>query len=891
MQPAIGVKVGHYELLRQLGSGAMGDVYIAVDRSLGRNVAIKFLPARFTSDPERMTRFATEARAASSLNHPNIVTIHEFGDIDGTPYLVMEYVEGKTLRQILRESQLPSKRIFELAAQIAEGLAKAHAAGIVHRDLKPENLMVTADGLVKILDFGLAKLYYPDPAETKADKSEATTALNLASSLTTDGMIVGTVGYMSPEQASGRPVDYRSDQFAFGVILYEMVSGKRAFHRDTPVQTLSAIIAEDPEAVHPLDPSFPDAARLVLERCLAKAPEKRYMATSDLVLDLRNIRDHLSGTRPVITNPPKHRLRIRPIWRWAAVALVIVLLLFAVGPLHEAILGWLQLLPLPSEKRIAVLPFHCGGNTREDRLLCEGLLWYLPARLGQLERFQHSIWVVPAAEVQNSGAFSAQKARRALGANLVVDGTMQRVGNRFVLTSSLIDADRLRQVRATTFEIVVDKASLLEAAANAIVAMLDPEISADAQSALRSGETGVVEASTAYGQALSYTAYQQARTKLERYEQEQNLELAISLFNQALRRDPHYALAHAGIGEAYWRLSRFTRKADQVALAEEHCRRALDFDETLAEVWTTLGMIHAGTGRAEQAVQDLQKAINRDPRNTAAYRELANAYRKLGREAEAEATYRKAIALDPRSWIALSHFGGYLANRGRAAEAEQKYKDALNIVPDNARVWSSLGSAYYLQQKYSEAEDAWRRSLALHPTSTAASNLALHPFFQGQYHEAALRLKRAIMIDDRDYRVWRNLAAAYYWAPGERQRAPEAYRKAAALAEKERALDPNDARVLADLADCYAMLNEAARARAASAEAERLGGKQGDIALTAAGVYEQLGDRDLALKWVSAAFKLGVTREDIEKDPGLEKLRNDKRYVTMQESAAKAHKK
>jgi serine/threonine protein kinase/tetratricopeptide (TPR) repeat protein len=885
MQPAIGVRVRHYELLRQLGSGAMGDVYLARDHNLGRNVAIKFLPARFSSDPERMTRFANEARAASSLNHPNIITIHEFGNIEGTPFLVMEYVEGQTLRHVLEGSRLALRRTLDIATQIAEGLAKAHAAGIVHRDLKPENLMITPDGYVKILDFGLAKLYFPDPAETNANNPEATTALK---ALTMSGMIVGTVGYMSPEQASGRSVDLRSDQFVFGVILYEMATGRRAFHRATPVQTLSAIIAEEPEPIPAEDPSFPAAAHLFLERCLAKDPNNRYTSTSDLVLDLRNIREHLSESRPVRASPAKRFLQIRPIWRWVALALGTVLLLFTVMPLREAILGPLQLLPLPSEKRIAVLPFRYAGNNNDDRLLCEGLLSFLPARLGQLERFQRSIWVVPAAEVQNSGAVSAQKAHRALGATLVVDGTLQRVGNRFVLTSSLIDAGRLRQLRATTVEVVVDKASLLEAAVNAIVTMLDPELSPKAQSAFHAGGTGVVEASTAYGQALAYTTYQQARTKLERYEQEQNLEQAISLFNEALRKDPRYALAHAGIGEAYWRLSRFTRKADQVALAEEHCRRALELDETLAEVWTTLGMLHTGTGRAEQAVQDLQKAIDRDPRNTAAYREQANAYRRLGREGEAEATYRKAIALDPNSWIVRSHFGGYLANSGRAIEAEQQYKEALKIVPDNARLWSGIGSAYYIQQKYPEAEDAWRRSLELLPTSTAASNLALHPFFEGRYHEAALRLERAIKIDDRDYRVWRNLAAAYYWSPGERQRAAEAYRRAAALAEKERALDPNDARVLADLADCYAMLQEFPKARAAATEAERLGGNHWEIAISIAEVYEQLGSRNLALQWVSAALKLGVPRDEIEKDPGLEKLRSDERYLKMIKGAAPA---
>ena len=856
----------------------MGDVYLARDHNLGRNVAIKFLPARFSSDPERMIRFANEARAASSLNHPNIVTIHEFGDSEGTPFLVMEYVEGRTLRQVLEGRPLPLKSIFDIAVQIADGLAKAHAAGIVHRDLKPENLMITPDGFVKILDFGLAKLYLPDVLTDRRDSTGSATTLSLYNSLTSNGAIIGTVGYMSPEQAAGKPVDFRSDQFALGAILYEMATGHRAFRRDTPVQTLSAIITEQPEPITAHNPSFPVPASRLLDRCLEKDPAGRYASTTDLALELRSVREHLSEVGSARVQVGHWRL-----WQSRRIRLVFALILafaalLAVQPLREAILGPLQLLPLPVEKRIAVLPFRYAGSNNDDRLLCEGLLPYLTARLGQLERFQRSAWVVPAVEVHDSGATKPETARRALGVTLVVYGTLQRVAGRFLLTASLIDAVQLRQLRALTIEIEVDKASLLDEAVDAIVAMLDLELVPEAKSSVHAGSTGVVEASTAYGQALGYTPYQQGRTKLERYEQEQNLERAIALFNDALRRDPSYALAHAGLGEAYWRLSRFTRKADQIALAEEHCRRALALDETLAEAWVTMGILHTGMGKAEQAVQDLQRAIDRDPRNAGAYREQANAYRRMNREADAEATYRRAIELDTQSWVTRSYFGGYLASRGRPKEAEQQYKDALKSVPDNARVWSALGSAYYLQEEYPEAENAWRKSLDHHPTATAASNLALRPFFEGLYPEAALRLERALKIDDRDYRVWRNLAAAYYWSPGGRSRAAEAYRRAIELAEKERALDPSDPRVVADLADSYSMLQKKDKARAALAEAERLGGSQGQIALTIADVYEQLGIRDLALRWLSAALRLGTPRDEIERDPGLQELRADERY-------------
>jgi serine/threonine protein kinase/Flp pilus assembly protein TadD len=647
MQLRTGTRIGRYELLQRLGAGAMGEVFRARDHDLGRDVAIKFLPRRLASDAERMVRFVKEARAASSLNHPNIVIVHEVGHAEGAPFLVMEYIEGQTLRQLLRIKSLSPKQILDIAVQIADGLVKAHAAGIVHRDLKPENLMITADGLVKILDFGLAKLYQPNAAGLVDGAAPPSEAVTLSfPPISSEGMIVGTVGYMSPEQASGRPVDFRSDQFVLGAILYEMVAGRRAFQRSTPVQTLSATIDTEPESLTSLNTSFPAPARWVLERCLSKDPKDRYASTADLALELRSVREHLSEVSTLGKGPDMPRLSgLRRVWLIFAFAMAVLLGLFTVPSVRENILEQLQLLSLPHEKRIAVLPFRYSGGDDNDRLLCDGLLSYLTERLSQLERFQEKVWIVPALEVREAGVVSPQTARRALGATIVVDGSLQRSEGRLLLSTRLVDANRLRQLRITTIEIAAGKTSLLQETVNAVVGMLDLELRPEEQSAVRAAQTGVVEASTAYGQALGYTSYKQARTALERYEQQQNLERAISLFNEALRRDPRYALAHAGLGEAYWRLSRFTHKEEHVALAEQHCQRALDLDDTLAEAWMTLGILHSGTGKAEQAVADLERAIDRDPRNAGAYRELANAYSRLKRETDAEATYRKAIAL------------------------------------------------------------------------------------------------------------------------------------------------------------------------------------------------------------------------------------------------------
>ena len=286
MMLTAGSRLGPYEILAPLGAGGMGEVYRARDERLRRDVAIKVLSADLAGDADRRKRFEQEARAASSLNHPNIVTIHDIGTAGDVIYIAMEFIEGRTLRELENEGPLPTKRLLDVAFQIADGLAKAHSAGIVHRDLKPENVMMTRDGVVKILDFGLAKLL---PREITAGENSAT-----AIEETRPGTVLGTVGYMSPEQASGKPADFRSDQFSFGSILYEAATGVRAFQRATTAETMTAIIREEAEPVGKLNAAIPAPFRWLVERCLAKEPDGRYASTRDLASDLRSIREHLS---------------------------------------------------------------------------------------------------------------------------------------------------------------------------------------------------------------------------------------------------------------------------------------------------------------------------------------------------------------------------------------------------------------------------------------------------------------------------------------------------------------------------------------------------------------------------------------------------------------------
>jgi serine/threonine protein kinase/dipeptidyl aminopeptidase/acylaminoacyl peptidase len=349
MSVSAGLRLGPYEMLDLLGAGGMGEVYRARDTRLQREVAVKILPARLSSDAARLKRFEREARSASALNHPNIVTIHEIGQRDGTSYIVMELVEGKTLRDLLYVGPIPLRKLLSIAGQLSDGLARAHASGIVHRDLKPENVMVTGDGVVKILDFGLAKLTLPDSEREEAEQ-ESTIPGG-----TEPGVVMGTVGYMSPEMAAGQRVDFRSDQFSFGTILYEMVTGRRAFERATRPETLVAIIREEPEPIPALNSRAPSQLRWIVERCLAKDPKDRYAATEDLARDLVTLREHvsdLSGEASLALEAPRRRVR------WGTIGLAVLLSAMLAG---TYLLGRRVKRPHASSPRFRQLTFRGAG--------------------------------------------------------------------------------------------------------------------------------------------------------------------------------------------------------------------------------------------------------------------------------------------------------------------------------------------------------------------------------------------------------------------------------------------------------------------------------------------------------------------------------------------------
>jgi serine/threonine-protein kinase len=861
MSPEAGQQVGFYELVEPLGSGGMGDVFRARDTRLGRLVAIKFVSRGLQASADADARLEREARLASSLNHPGIVSVFDVGRHGDRPYVVMELVDGSSLAAELAEGRLRTREAVDIALQIADALASAHDAGIVHRDLKPQNIMVTADRRIKIVDFGLSKIAVP----ASTDK----TVTMQADALTAQYAIVGSVGYMAPEQVLAQAVDGRADQFALGAILYEMLTGRRAFRRETPFQTMSSILEDEPAAIAGLRADLPQDLVAIVQRCLAKRPDGRYASTRDLVHDLRDVIEQMvADTR---SSPNGRALAPRRAnWRLAASVLISVLLLGA--PMWISQSGSLAqpALNKNASRYIAVLPFANVTKEAADQVFADGLAETLTSSLTQLERFQRTLRVVPAIEVRAGRVASVKDARQAFGVTLALSGSIQRLPSTLRLTLNLVDANALAQIGSRTIDLATSREVITQdTVISAATALLALELEPGAKKALTAGGTAAPGA---------YELYVQGRGYLQRFDRgAENIDLAADAFSRAIAMDANYALAHTALAETYWRKYEATKQTAWIDRAAQHCETALAIDSRLAPVHVTLAMVASGRGRYEEAIAVAQRAIELDPVSSEAYRELGRAQEALKRYADAEATYRKATEARPDDWLAFNALGSFFVGRSRWTEAEAAYLRVIELTPDNTRGYNNLGVTYFRMQRPDDAARMWERSIAIRPGAVAASNLGSYYYSRARYGEAARAFERAVALSPNDFRLRRNLAAALYWAPGERDKAAAEFEKAAALGENDRKINPRQPALLAQLADAYSMLGRRAEALDAAAAAERLG-PDADAAFALAITFEQLGERSVALTWLQRAIASGYSLDSIERSPSLAALRKDPRY-------------
>jgi eukaryotic-like serine/threonine-protein kinase len=861
-------KLGPYEILDAIGAGGMGEVYRARDTRLGREVAIKILPQHLASTPEARQRFEREARAVSSLNHPNICTLHDIGLQDGVDFLVMECLEGETLAKRIARGPLGVSEAVNIALQVARGLAEAHSRGIIHRDVKPSNIILSRHGVAKIVDFGLARAV--------ASNTE-----------TLSQGITGTINYMPPEQALGKSVDARADVWALGVVLMEMLSGRSPFQRESATASLFAVINEPPGPMPNVSPEL----QKIIYRSLAKDPAARYSDCRPMLEDLETFRSsHLSGPARVV-DPNAPTLSIRgdefqqyvqrayasacptPLparkrrsrwWLTAAIPLVLMGLALALSSVRARIARLVFGAP---ENHVAVLPFENIGNNPANAPLAEGLMDSLSGALSNLDIGNQSLWVVPSSVVRARKVDDPSSALRALGATLVVQGSIEREGQDVQLTVNLINARTLRQIGSVALEDRAgDLATLQGEAVSRLANLMGISVTPD-----------MLKNTGGKANPAAYQSYLTALGYIQRWDKPGNLDLAIAALNDAVKADPTFALGYAELGQAY-RL-KYARGPHPQWLdeAEANGERAAQIDPNLPAVHISLARTQAMIGKYDLALQEFQHALQLDPHNADALEGLAGTYERMGRITEADATFQQAIALRPDYWDGYNSLGLFYDRQRRYADAIAQYRRAIELTPDNAQVYSNLAAAYLDMgdsKVWPQAEQALKESISLNHSYAAYANLGFLYYSERRYAESQAMTEKALEINDGNYLVWNNLAIAYKWLK-EDAKAAAASSKELALAEQSARVAPKDAQLQSVLAALCARKGLREQALEHARMALALAPEDGDVLENVGETYDALGDRASAIEYIQKALRAGYPLEKLKNAPDIQQLLKD----------------
>jgi serine/threonine protein kinase len=686
----IGRNLGSYDVLSLLGEGGMGEVYLARDTTLRREVALKVLSKDIAAETDYLSRFEEEARLASSLNHPNIVTIYGVGKEDEVTFIAMEFVRGRTLKEMLGDGAIPVRKALDMGFQMCDALAAAHTAGIVHRDLKPENLMITAEDRVKVLDFGLAKRQIglvPNPLSKDNNPTGNRTAA---------GTILGTVGYMSPEQAMGKAAGHTSDQFSFGVILYEMLSGRRAFARETVVETLSAIIREHPPSIQTLNPDVPEPLGQIVDRCLAKEPGERYLETNELAAQIRDLRDRMlaEGSNSHSLIQFKRLNRRRAIWVGGTAALSVM----------AGLAGW-EFWPRDTGIRsLAVLPFET--TTQDDNAEFLSIL-IAESLIRQIANLR-SLRVLP----RNAGlSFKGRNvdpiaAGRLLDVDAVVTGTIARRSGRLQITAELTSVRRRAVLWGDTYD--EDEADLLvvkdKIAGKIVNTGIRIQLSGEERAQFERHVTNNAEAYELYARAL----YHQDK------EQEDDYLTARGLLEQAVEKDPYFALAYLALARNHtiMAVDGYARPTDMWLQVYRYTRRALELDPTLLE---------ANSGLAAEAFfyrwdwQEAEKEYEIASRSPLTGELMGWVFLRwaVGRYDDALEVIRKARMSDPLSILWRLRAAALLTQSGKLDQGGKLYEEIIRDEPKDARAYLGLAETRRAQNRFDEAIALIRRGSEL----------------------------------------------------------------------------------------------------------------------------------------------------------------------------------
>lgn len=671
--------LNHYQIKRKLGSGGMGEVYLAEDTKLHRQVALKVLAAEFAGDAQRKARFLQEAHAASVLNHPNVSVIHEVGESgEGTIFIAMEFIDGVTLLQARESRPMETAEILDIAIQTTDALDEAHTHGIIHRDIKSANIMLTSRGHVKVLDFGLAKVM---SSERPGEVDDENTRLK-----TSPGLVMGTCTYMSPEQALGRPVDARSDLFSLGIVLYELLTGHLPFVGKTTSETIEKISHAQPEPMARFNYSLPPELERIIRKLLEKDPGRRYQSARELLVDLKNLkRDSSSGEVPAAHPPRRGR------WLYAVIAAALILIV-AFG----AALVWKRrpATAQTSIDSIAVLPFVNVSKDPETEYLSDGISESIINNLTQIA----SLRVIPRSTVFRYKGKEMDSAAIAkdLDVRAVLSGRVHQRGQMLSVQTELIDAKTNSQIWGEQYNRKVsDALALQEEISRQISDKLKVRLAGGEQQRIDRRGTDDPEAYQSY---LKGRYYWNKRTGAD-------LRTALEYFQRAVDRDPGFALAHVGVGDSYLLMEQYAdaRASEVLPKAEEAIRRALAIDEGIAEAHASLGLIYSNSWQWEKAEPEFKRAIQLNPNYPTAYHWYNIYLRSMGKVDQAYEAARKAQQLDPLSMIIGVNVVDDLSILGRYDEAIATAQKYLELDPNYAQLLGILSAVYSIVGRHDDA--------------------------------------------------------------------------------------------------------------------------------------------------------------------------------------------
>ncbi len=866
---------GRYEILGVLGQGGMGAVYKARDRELDRLIALKVIRPELATDPSILQRFKQELILARNITHKNVVRIFDLGEADGIRFISMEYVDGDDLRTLLRrEGKFAPKDTVPLIEQVCRALDAAHAEGVIHRDLKPQNIMRDKNGRVVVMDFGLARSLGE-------------------SGMTQTGAIVGTIEYMSPEQALGSQLDQRSDIFSVGLIFYELLTGRAPYEADTAIASLMKRTREEARSASEVEATVPRSLSAIVSRCLEREPANRYHSVVELLQQLTTWESNPTITPEALSKMIAHPI-IRPArilldlpgrsWMWiAGVVLVIALAIFSgrelvnrSGPASSVAAG------IPSLKQgeyIAILPLKLVGDQKALGYVAEGIREALSAKLFQLKEVH--VASSDAVETEAAKDQPLPKLARALGVNLALQGMVQGNGDRFRVTLSLDDAATGQRRWSQDFE-----------GAPGDVLALEDQIYGTVSKALALKPTDEEQArdgSHPTENVKAYDLYLQGRNTLRNGHNQDAFKQAVGLFEQAIEKDPNFALAYTGLADSSVRMWNETKEsiwAQKAGLAAQQAER---LSSNLPEVHLSLGMVYSNTGKNSQAITELKKALELAPNSDEAYRNLGDAYSRSGQSADAIAAYEKAISANAYNWMNHISLGKAYLDIGDSAKALPEFQKVTEIAPDNPVGFHDIGGLYLRDGKYSESIPQFQKALTLAQDADTYSNLGTAYFWLKNYDQATKMYEKAVEMRPTDEVLLGNLGDSYRWS-GHSEQAAAAYGKAISLAFQELQVNPRSAGSMSDLGLLYAKKGDAANAVQYTNQARAIKPDDVQLMYSEAQVKTLIGKPEEALKALKQALEKGYSAQEAWNDPELQKLQGLPQYAQLvNEYAKKTH--